>query len=299
MPHTRNLAAADRLGRTGTAIARFRSAATRLLRKTGVALAVALVICPAAFAESVTLRVGHFPNITHVQALVAHWLSRQGKGWFEARLGPDTKIEWFVYNAGPSAMEALFAGSIELTYVGPSPAINAYAKARGDEIRIIAGAAEGGAALVVQADSTLRVAADFRGKKLATPQLGNTQDVAARAWLTAGGLKVTMTGGDAQVIPTNNPDQLALFKSRELDAVWTVEPWVSRLETEAGGRVLVEETDAITTVLVSSAKFLAQQRDLARRFVAAHEELTVWIREHQAEAQTIVRDELAAETLPR
>src|SRR5471032_2272883 len=189
MLHTRNLAPADRLGSDGTlstAIARFGSPATRLLRAMGVALAAAFVICPAAIAESVTLRVGHFPNITHVQALVAHGLSRQGKGWFEERLGPGTKIEWFVYNAGPSAMEALFAGSIELTYVGPSPAINAYAKARGDEIRIIAGAAEGGAALVVQPDSTLRVAADFRGKKLATPQLGNTQDVAARAWLTAG-----------------------------------------------------------------------------------------------------------------
>jgi NitT/TauT family transport system substrate-binding protein len=299
MPHARNLAQADRLGSDGsfsTAMARVRPPATRLLRAIAVAMVAAFVVCPAAFAERVTLRVGHFPNITHVQGLVAHGLSRQGKGWFEERLGPDTKIEWFVYNAGPSAMEALFAGSIELTYVGPSPAINAYAKARGDEIRIIAGAAEGGAALVVQADSALHAAADFRGKKLATPQLGNTQDVAARAWLAAGGLKVTMTGGDVQVIPTANPDQLALFKSRELDAVWTVEPWVSRLETEAGGHVLVEETDAITTVLVSSAKFLAQQRDLARRFVAAHDELTTWTRDHPAEAQAIVRDELAAET---
>src|SRR5208283_857962 len=100
-------------------------------------------------AETTTLRIGHFPNITHIQALVAHGLSRSGQGWFEQRLGPDVNVEWFVYNAGPSAMEAIFADSIDLTYVGPSPAINAYAKARGDDIRIIAGAAEGGAALVV------------------------------------------------------------------------------------------------------------------------------------------------------
>src|SRR5713226_6810256 len=117
------------------------------------------------------IRVGHFPNITHAQGLIAHALSRQGKGWFEQRLGADTKIEWFVYNAGPSAMEAIFAKSIDLTYVGPGPALNAYTKSNGEEVRLIAGAADGGAALIVQADSTLKTAADFRGKKIATPQL--------------------------------------------------------------------------------------------------------------------------------
>ncbi len=195
-----------------------------------------------AMAEVTTLRVGHFPNITHVQALVAHHFSRKGKGWFEAAARPGVKIEWFVYNAGPSAMEAMFAKSIDLTYVGPNPALNAYVKSRGDEVRIVAGAAEGGSALVVQKDSALATAADFRGKKIATPQLGNTQDVAARAWLTAGGLRITLTGGDAQVMPTANPDQLLLFKQKQVDAVWTVEPWVSRLEMEADGRVLVEDS---------------------------------------------------------
>src|ERR1700704_4583105 len=114
------------------------------------------------------IRVGHFPNVTHVQALVGHALSRQGKGWFEERLGPGSKVEWFVYNAGPSATEAIFARSIDLTYVGPSPAINAYSKSR-EEIRVISGAANGGAALVVQPDASFKTAADFRGKKIATP----------------------------------------------------------------------------------------------------------------------------------
>jgi NitT/TauT family transport system substrate-binding protein len=252
-------------------------------------------LCSAAFAETTILRVGHFPNVTHVQALVAHNLSRQGKGWFEARLGADVAIEWFVYNAGPSAMEAIFARSIDLTYVGPSPAINAYARAQGEDIRIVAGAVEGGAALVVQPDSNLVRPQDFRGKKIATPQLGNTQDVAARAWLASGGLKITLTGGDAMVIPTANPDQLGLFQTKQLDAVWTVEPWVSRLETEAGGKIVLEERSAVTTVLVSGAKFLRERPDLAHRFVAAHEELTEWIRGHVAEAQAMVREELAAE----
>jgi NitT/TauT family transport system substrate-binding protein len=247
-------------------------------------------------AAQTTIRVGHFPNVTHIQALVAHHLSRIGKGWFEERLGPDVKLQWFVYNAGPGAMEAVFAGAIDLTYVGPSPALNAYARSKGEEIRIVAGAATGGAALVVQPDSTLRAPEDFRGKKIATPQLGNTQDVSARAWLARGGLHITLTGGDAQVIPTENPDQLALFKRHDLDAVWTVEPWVTRLETDAGGKVLVEERDAVTTVLVSSAKFLSSQPDLLHRFVAAHRELTAWIVANPAAAQAMVRDELAEET---
>jgi NitT/TauT family transport system substrate-binding protein len=242
------------------------------------------------------LRVGHFPNITHAQALVAHQLSRQGKGWFEERLGPGTKIEWFVYNAGPSAMEAIFAQSIDLTYVGPGPALNAYTKSNGAEIRLVAGAANGGAALVVQPDQNLKTPADFRGKKIATPQLGNTQDISCRAWLTAGGLKITQLGGDAQVLPTQNPDQLALFQQKRIDAVWTVEPWVSRLERESGGKILVEEKDVATTVLVSSVKFLAEHRDLARKIAQAHAELTEWMTRNPEEAQKLVRAELLEET---
>jgi NitT/TauT family transport system substrate-binding protein len=247
-------------------------------------------------AEKTVIRVGHFPNITHVQGLVAHNLSRQGKGWFEARLGPGVEIQWFSYNAGPSAMEAIFARSIELTYVGPGPALNAYAKSQGEEIRIIAGAANGGAALVVQPGSNFKTPSDFKGKKIATPQLGNTQDISCRAWLASGGLKITQLGGDAQVLPTQNPDQLSLFQQKKIDAVWTVEPWVSRLETEAGGKVLVEESDTPTTVLVSSVRFLNENRELAKKFWQAHRELTEWVLQHPAEAQRIAQAELLAET---
>jgi NitT/TauT family transport system substrate-binding protein len=249
---------------------------------------------PAFAQQGTTVRVGHFPNITHVQALVARAFERQGRSWFAERLGPGIKIEWYTYNAGPSAMEAIFADSLDLTYVGPNPALNAYARSRGNEARVIAGAVNGGSALVVQGDSTLSKPADFKGKRIATPQFGNTQDVAARAWLVAGGLRITQTGGDAHVVPTSNPDQLSLFQSKQLDGVWTVEPWVSRLESEAGGKVLVEEKEAITTVLVSSAGFLAKNRDLAKRFVTAHRELTEWIGKNPDEAQRLAREELQA-----
>ncbi|PYJ06204.1 MAG: aliphatic sulfonate ABC transporter substrate-binding protein [Verrucomicrobia bacterium] len=260
-------------------------------------LSISLWFAAAAFSFGETkIRVGHFPNITHAQGVIAHALSRQGKGWFEQRLGPGTKIEWFVYNAGPSTMEAVFANSIDLTYVGPGPALNAYTKSKGEEIRLIAGAANGGAGLVVQPDENLKVAADFRGKKIATPQLGNTQDISCRAWLTDGGLKITQLGGDAQVIPTQNPDQLGLFKAKRVDAVWTVEPWLTRLEQEASGKVIVEEKEVATTILVSSVKFLNQQHELAKSFAQAHAELTDWITKNPEEAQRLIKAELLEET---
>jgi NitT/TauT family transport system substrate-binding protein len=258
----------------------------------------------ACYAEKIILRVGHFPNVTHAQALIAHGLSRTGKGWFEERLGPDVQVQWFVYNAGPSAMEAIFARSIDLTYVGPNPAVNAYLKSQGEEIRIVAGACSGGAALVVQPDGRIKTDADFRGKKIATPQFGNTQDVAARAWLQSKGLRITMTGGDASVIPTANPDQLSLFQGGQIDGVWTVEPWVSRLELEARGKVYLEESSLwkdtggkyVTTHLVSSVKFLKEHPELLKKWIAAQVELTKWISDHPDEAKKILNAEIKTET---
>jgi NitT/TauT family transport system substrate-binding protein len=246
--------------------------------------------------DNVVIRFGHFPNITHAQGVIAHALSRQGKGWFEQRLGPNVQIQWFTYNAGPSAMEAIFANSLDLTYVGQGPALNAHFKSNGDEIRVLAGAANAGAALVVKQDSPIKTAADFRGKKIATPQLGNTQDISCRAWLKAQGFKVTQIGGEVTVLPTNNPDQLALLQNGSVDAVWTVEPWVTRLEREAKARVFLEDKDVITTWLISSAKFLNGERELAKKIVAANAELTDWMQQNPNEAQQLLIEELKAET---
>ena len=258
----------------------------KLIRLLTLPLAL-LAAASASFAQQTVLRVGHFPNITHAQALVASQLSREGKGWFEPRLGGDVKIQWFVYNAGPSAMEALAANSIDLTYVGPNPALNLYARSQGEEVRIIAGAANGGAALVVQPDGRLSKPEDFRGRLIGTPQLGNTQDVACRAWLKKQGYRITQLGGDVKVLPTANPDQLALFTAGQLDGVWTVEPWVSRLELEAKGKIFMEQKDSITTVLVASAKLLAEKRELVKKFAAAHAELTEWINKNPDEAKRL------------
>src|SRR3989454_4212409 len=268
--------------------------------KTKLALFVTVAVCGFAqivsAQDKVVIRFGHFPNITHAQGVIAHALSRKGKGWFEERLGPKVQIQWFTYNAGPSAMEAMFAGSLDLTYVGQGPALNAHFKSNGEEVRVIAGAANAGAALVVKSDSPIKTAADFRGKKIATPQLGNTQDISCRAWLKEQGFKVTQTGGEVTVIPTANPDQLGLFQRGGVDAVWTVEPWVTRLERDANARVFLDDKDTITTWLVSSLKFLRARHDLAKKITDANVELTKWIQQNQAEAQKLLIEELKAET---
>lgn len=264
--------------------------------KTRLSLILLFLALPLAAAEKTVLRVGYFPNITHAQGLVGSQATREGRGWFEERLGPGVTVQWYAYNAGPSAMEAMLAGSIDLTYIGPNPALNVYVRSRGDEVRILSGAAEGGVALVVQGDGRISRPADFKGRKLATPQLGNTQDVAARSWLGQQGLRVTLTGGDVAVLPTANADQLPLFLQGKLDAVWTVEPWVTRLEREGRGKVMLEQTDAITTVLVASVRLLKERPQLAAAFLAAHRELTAWLNTHPDEAMERVRASLTAET---
>src|SRR5438876_3456480 len=268
--------------------------------KTKLALCVTAAVCGFAqivsAQDKVVIRFGHFPNITHAQGVIAHALSRKGKGWFEERLGPKVEIQWFTYNAGPSAMEAMFAGSLDLTYVGQGPALNAHFKSNGQEVRVIAGAANAGAALLVKSDSPIKTAADLRGKKIATPQLGNTQDISCRAWLKAQGFKVTQTGGDVTVLPTANPDQLPLFQNGGVDAVWTVEPWVTRLERDAKARVFLEDKDVITTWLVTATKFLRDRHDLAKKIADANVELTKWIQQNQTEAQKLLIEELKAET---
>ena len=190
------------------------------------------VLSSSATAQDLQVTMGYFPNITHAHALIAQNMAARGEGWFEARI-PGLHLKWASFNAGPSAMEALFAKAVDITYVGPNPALNAYVRSNSSGLHVVSGAVRGGAALVVPKDSPLAAPRDFMGKRVATPQLGNTQDIACRNWFLQAGLQVTMTGGDVQIIPTANPSIFDLFSTGEIDAAWTVEPWVSRLELEA------------------------------------------------------------------
>lgn len=239
------------------------------------------------------IRVGYFPNITHSQAVIGI-----SNGSFQKALGKDTEIIPHLFNAGPSVIEALFAGEIDLAYIGPNPAINGYVKSKGEALRIVCGVTSGGAGLVVRKDAGIAKIEDFHAKRIASPQLGNTQDVALRRWLKNNGLVLKEYGGDVQVMPINNPDQLSLFLKKEIDGAWTVEPWVSRLIKEGGGRLFLDErslwpnAEFVTANIIVSKKFLEQNREVVKRWLACHVDLTAWINENLPEAKKILNARL-------
>lgn len=180
------------------------------------------------------LRLGFFPNITHAQALYG-----RATGEFERAVG--VPVQWIAFNAGPSAIEALFVDAVDATFIGPSPTINGCIKSQGQKFVIVAGSASGGAGLVVREGAGIATDKDFNAKVIATPQLGNTQDVAARHWFASKHYRLKERGGTVSLVPLSNPDQLTMFKKKQIDGAWTIEPWLSRLELEAAGRLFLEE----------------------------------------------------------
>jgi len=266
------------------------------MTKRGFLIGIVLLFAGVASAQTV-IHVGAFPNITHSQAMVG-----KANGWFEKAMGPKVTIDWKGFNAGPSAIEALFAGAIDMTYIGPNPAISGYVRSNGEALRIVAGATSGGAALVVRNDSGIQKPEDFHGKKVASPQMGNTQDVALRAWLIAHGMKSADKGGDVQVIPLANPDQLTLFVKKELDGAWAPEPWATRLIREGNGRLFLDERTLwpdgrfVTAHLIVRTQFLKEHPDLVKNWIRAHVELTEWINGNLGEAKKLLNQQIQKET---
>ncbi|MEO8284607.1 MAG: ABC transporter substrate-binding protein [Pseudarthrobacter sp.] len=228
------------------------------------------------------LKLGYFGNLTHAPALVG-----VKQGILARNLG-NTKLSTETFNAGPAAIEALNAGAIDATYIGPNPAINSFVKSRGESVSVIAGAAAGGAQLVVKPEITS--AADLRGKTLASPQLGGTQDVALRAWLSSQGYTTNVDGsGDVAINPTDNAQTLKLFQDGKLDGAWLPEPWASRLVLSAGAKVLVDEKDLWdgslsgkagefpTTILIVNKKFAAEHPDTVKALLRGHAESVAWL----------------------
>jgi NitT/TauT family transport system substrate-binding protein len=244
-------------------------------------------------AEPVTLRLGYFPNVTHAAAIAG-----VEKGIFADKLGPDVNFKTSIFNAGGAAIEALFSGAVDATYVGPNPAINGFSKSKGEALRIVAGATSAGASLVVKPN--INSAADLKGLKVATPQLGNTQDVALRAWLLSQGLKTDpQGGGDVKITPQENSQTLETFKSGVIAGAWVPEPWATRLVKEGGGKVLVDERSLwpggqfVTTHLVVSTPFLKAHPDVVERLIAGHIAATDYINNNTAEAQDVVNAGIA------
>jgi NitT/TauT family transport system substrate-binding protein len=236
--------------------------------------------------EVKTLRIGYFPNINHAQAVIG-----LGKGDFQNALGNNINVETFQFNAGPSAIELLLANRIDVSYIGPNPAINGYVVSDGKDVKVIAGATSAGASFVVRNDSGINSEKDLGGKKFASPQLGNTQDVALRKYLLDNGFKTTENGGNVTVVPVANADILTLFVKKELDGAWVPEPWATRLVKEANGRILVDERDLwppegkfVTAHIIVRPDYLKENPDVIKKLVAAHVNETQWINDNKEQA---------------
>ena len=252
--------------------------------------------------EKKVLRLGYFPNINHAQAVIGI-----GNGDFQKVLGDNIEIKRFVFNAGPSAIEALFAKQIDATYVGPNPAINGYIVSGGKNVKIIAGASSGGAVFVVRNDSGIQTPKDFAGKKFASPQLGNTQDVALRKYLLDNGYKTKEKGGNVEVIPVKNPDILTLFLKKEIDGAWVPEPWGEKLIKEGNGRLFLDERTLwpngkfVTANIVVNPEYLKANPDVIKKLVEANVNETQWINNNKEEALKVYNTELkklTGQTIP-
>ena len=250
--------------------------------------------------EPVELRLGYFPNVTHATAIVG-----VEEGYFADALGDDVTLTTATFNAGPAAIEALFSDAIDATYIGPSPTVNGFVQSDGEAVRVIAGAASGGAFLMVR--EGIESPEDLVGTTIATPQLGNTQDVALRYWLTEQGLTSDLAGGgDVAIAPQENSQILDAFASGAIDGAWVPEPNATRL-IEAGATVLVDERDLwpdgrfVTTNLIINPAFLEEHPDVVRRLLEGQVEATEWLNVNPEDAQTVVGDaiaELSGKPLP-
>ncbi len=237
------------------------------------------------------IRIAYFPNIGHAVPIVGI-----EKGFFEKSIGNQTKIETRVFDSGPQAIEALFANSIDVAYVGPGPAINGFLNSENHNVKILAGAASGGASFIVHPNSEINSVSDFAGKKIAAPQIGNTQDVSLRHYLSENGLKPAEKGGSVIVYNISNPDIYILFVKGEIDGAWVAEPWATILETELGGKRLFHEEELwpdnefASVLLIGNVDYIEKNPIIISNFLNSHHDTVNWINQHPIETRNVFND---------
>ncbi len=228
------------------------------------------------------LRIGYFPNLNHAQALIG-----LGTGSFQRAVGENIKIDSKMFSAGPTLIEALFANQIDVAYVGPNPTINGYVVSDGNGLKVISGAASGGAVFVVRNDSGINSHKDLGNRIFASPQLGNTQDVALRKYLIDSGFKTKENGGNVTLVQASPSDILTLFLKKQIDGAWVPEPWGARLVKEAGGKILVDERSLwpdgkfVTANIIARTDYLKNNPETIRKFLTANVDETIWINKNK------------------
>ncbi|KAF6245253.1 ABC transporter substrate-binding protein [Nitrosopumilus sp. b2] len=234
------------------------------------------------------IRIAYFPNIGHVIPIVG-----MEKGFFEEKIGSETKIETKVFDSGPQAIESIFANSIDLAYVGPGPAINGFLNSENNNVKILTGAASGGASFIVHPDSEIITASDFAGKKIAAPQIGNTQDVSLRHYLSENQLKPAEKGGSVIVYNIPNPDIYTLFVKGDIDGAWVAEPWATILETELNGKRLFYEEELwpnkefASVLLIGNTDYVKKNKNIIDKFLGAHHDTMIWINDNPKETRIV------------
>ncbi|MCH9040887.1 MAG: ABC transporter substrate-binding protein [Nitrosopumilus sp.] len=265
---------------------------TRSAISAGIVVIVLLSVLVALSSSDTThenkIRIAYFPNIGHAIPIVGI-----EKGFFEESIGNQTKIETRVFDSGPQAIESLFANSIDLAYVGPGPAINGFLNSDNHNVKILAGAASGGASFIVHPNSEINSVSDFAGKKIATPQIGNTQDVSLRHYLSENGLKPAEKGGSVIVYNISNPDIYTLFVKGDIDGAWVPEPWATILETELGGKRLFHEEELwpnkefASVLLIANADYVEKNPIIIANFLRSHYETVTWINTNPVETRIV------------
>lgn len=242
--------------------------------------------------EKPQVRIGYFANLTHAQALVG-----QAQGAFDQAFGAENQVRWFQFNAGFSEVEALLAGELDIGYIGPGPAIGGFIKSGGD-LQIISGAVNGGAVLVGRSDFDFTSPKDLKGKRVAIPQFGNTQDLALRNLLEQNGLKSTASGGDVEILQADNADIKTYLARGHIDAALLPEPWGARLVKEVKAKVLLDYDQILrsgkypTAVVVVRKGFLEEHPDLVEQFLQTHVELSEFIQTNPEEAKQLINQQI-------
>ena len=237
------------------------------------------------------IRIAYFPNIGHAIPIIG-----MEKGFFEKNVGEEVTIETKVFDSGPQTIESLFANSIDLAYVGPGPAITGFLNSEDHNVKILAGAASGGASFIVHPDSEISSVYDFAGKKIAAPQIGNTQDISLRNYLFENGLKSADKGGSVIIYNIPNPDIYTLFVKGDIDGAWVAEPWATILEIELGGKRLFHEEELwpnkqfASVLLIGNTNYVDKNPKLVSDFLTSHHETVIWINQNPVETRVVFND---------
>ena len=249
-------------------------------------------------AKADVLKIGYFPNLNHAQAIIG--LNNEDFRQIienDKNLG-NISLKGIVFTSGPSAIEALYAGQIDVAYVGPNPTINGYIVSGGDGLRVISGASSGGASFVVRNDSGIETVNDLGGKKFASPQLGNTQDVALKKYLIDNGYNTIENGGNVTVVAAKPADIINMFVNKEIDGAWVPEPLVAILKEQGDGFILVDERDLwppegkfVTANILARADYLEKNPEIVKKLLEAHVNETLWLNQKLSNTNNSETDE--------